>query len=103
MTDFIYSADMFITTAVALLVLLIIPEGSSQGDQSIIRRCRCIIKEKKPIGRYIAKVTVHPASSHCNEMEIIATLKNARQEICLDPNAPWVKKVLAKRLVEQRP
>ncbi|PWS21789.1 hypothetical protein DKP78_21760, partial [Enterococcus faecium] len=31
---------------------------------------------------------------HCKDTEIIATLKDSGKEICLDPNAPWVKKVI---------
>ncbi|XP_040001858.1 interleukin-8-like [Xiphias gladius] len=94
---------MSIITTVALLVFLAIPEGISQGDQGVILRCRCITKEKKPIGRYIGKVEVNPASSHCKDIEIIATLKKDGQKICLDPEAPWVKKVLARKPAEQTP
>ncbi|XP_022614222.1 interleukin-8-like isoform X1 [Seriola dumerili] len=91
---------MSIITTVALLVLLTIPEGISLGDPGMTRRCRCITKEKKPIGRYIGRVVVNSANSHCKDIEIIATLKKDGQQICLDPDAPWVKKVLGKRLVE---
>lgn len=45
--------------------------GSSLGDQTLLLRCQCITKEKKPIGRYIGQVEVIPASSHCNEIEIM--------------------------------
>ncbi|KAM9362983.1 interleukin-8-like [Symphorus nematophorus] len=94
---------MSVITTVALLLLLTIPEVISQGDGGVILRCQCITKEKKPIGRYIGQVEVNPASSHCNDVEIIATLKRTGQKICLDPNAPWVKKVLEKTLVLQAP
>ncbi|XP_041822789.1 interleukin-8-like isoform X2 [Chelmon rostratus] len=94
---------MSVITIVALLVFLTIPEGISLGDQGITLRCQCITTEKRPIGRYIGRVEVNPASSHCNNIEIIATLKRDGQKICLDPNARWVKKVLERRLVEQAP
>lgn len=94
---------MTIITIVALLVFLTIPEGISVGDHGVIQRCRCISKEKKPIGRYIGEVEVNPASSHCNNVEIIATLKRDGQKICLDPEAPWVKKVLKRKQAEQTP
>uniref|UniRef100_A0A8C4FGS4 Chemokine interleukin-8-like domain-containing protein n=2 Tax=Dicentrarchus labrax TaxID=13489 RepID=A0A8C4FGS4_DICLA len=58
--------------------------------------CRCITTEKKPIGRYIGQVEVNPVSSHCNNIEIIATLKSDGRKICLDPKAPWVKRVFEK-------
>ncbi|XP_040891428.1 platelet basic protein-like [Toxotes jaculatrix] len=94
---------MSIITTVALLVFLTIPEGMSMGDQGVILRCRCITKEKKPIGRYIGRLEVNLPTSHCNVVEIIATLKKDGKMICLDPEAPWVKKVLGKKLTEQRP
>ncbi|XP_071360087.1 interleukin-8-like isoform X2 [Trachinotus anak] len=94
---------MSLIMTVALLVLLTIPEGFSLGDQGMRQRCRCITTVKNPIGRYIRKVQVNPASSHCKDIQIIATLKKDGQQICLDPDAPWVKKVLSKRPVEQTP
>ncbi|AWP05673.1 Interleukin 8 isoform 5 [Scophthalmus maximus] len=81
-------------TAVALLFFLAIPEGISVGDGGVILRCQCISKENKPIGRYIATVKVNHANSHCGNIEIIATLKWGGEKICLDPDVPWVKKVL---------
>ncbi|XP_070771108.1 interleukin-8-like [Enoplosus armatus] len=88
---------MSVFTIVALLVFLAIPEGTSLGD---ILRCQCITKEKRPIGRHIGQVEVIPACSYCNNIEIIATLKKDGRKICLDPDAPWVKKVLVKKLAE---
>ncbi|XP_026216534.1 interleukin-8-like [Anabas testudineus] len=85
-----------------LLVFLTITEGIGPGDHGETLRCRCIIKEKRPIGRYIGEVKVNPASSHCRDVEIIATLKKDGKKICLNPDAPWVKKVLQKiRAVQQ--
>nr|XP_020452748.1 interleukin-8-like [Monopterus albus] len=94
---------MSVITAVALLVLLTVAEGISLGDQRVILRCQCIIKEKKPIGRYISNVEVNPGNSHCKDTEIIATLKRDGQKICLDPDAPWVKKVLERKLAKSTP
>ncbi|KAF1395178.1 hypothetical protein PFLUV_G00008840 [Perca fluviatilis] len=101
MPIFSFRADMSIITIVALLVFLMIPEGIL-GDHGLNQRCRCINKEKQPIGRYIGKVEVHLASSHCKDIEIIATLKKNGQKICLDPDAPWIKKVLQRKQA-QRP
>uniref|UniRef100_A0A3B5MA79 Chemokine interleukin-8-like domain-containing protein n=1 Tax=Xiphophorus couchianus TaxID=32473 RepID=A0A3B5MA79_9TELE len=56
--------------------------------------CRCIQTESRPIGRHIEKVELIPANSHCEETEIIATLKKNGQEVCLDPEALWVKKII---------
>ncbi|XP_076003870.1 interleukin-8-like [Genypterus blacodes] len=84
---------MLAFTIVALLAFLSIPEGSL-GAQGVNLRCQCINNQKKPIGRLINQVEVHPANPHCNNMEIIATLKKNGQKVCLDPNVPWVKRVM---------
>ncbi|XP_069023959.1 interleukin-8-like isoform X1 [Embiotoca jacksoni] len=70
--------------------------GMSLRSLGVELHCRCIQTESKPIGRHIEKVELIPANSHCQATEIIATLKKTRQEVCLDPNAPWVKKVIQK-------
>uniref|UniRef100_A0A8C6UMW2 Chemokine interleukin-8-like domain-containing protein n=1 Tax=Neogobius melanostomus TaxID=47308 RepID=A0A8C6UMW2_9GOBI len=82
-----------------LIVFLATSEGMSLGVEL---HCRCILTESKHIGRHIAKVELIPANSHCEETEIIATLKNTGQEVCLDPEAPWVKKVIQKILSSKR-
>uniref|UniRef100_A0A667YIS5 Chemokine interleukin-8-like domain-containing protein n=1 Tax=Myripristis murdjan TaxID=586833 RepID=A0A667YIS5_9TELE len=73
------------------------------GEQGMNLRCRCISKERKPIGRHIEKLEVIPANSHCEEVEIIATLKGSGLLVCLDPNVPWVKRVLEKTLAGTNP
>ncbi|KAJ0050932.1 hypothetical protein NL108_009927 [Boleophthalmus pectinirostris] len=60
--------------------------------------CRCIQTESKPILRHIEKVELFPANSHCEEAEVIATLKRTGHEVCLDPEAPWVKKLIQRIL-----
>uniref|UniRef100_A0A3P9NWP9 Chemokine interleukin-8-like domain-containing protein n=1 Tax=Poecilia reticulata TaxID=8081 RepID=A0A3P9NWP9_POERE len=70
---------------------------SAVRDQVVNLRCRCITKERKPIGRHILVLEVHPASSHCAEVQIIATLKKDKRKVCLDPEAPWVIRVLKNR------
>ncbi|XP_061586191.1 interleukin-8-like [Cololabis saira] len=89
-------------TAVALLVFLVIHEGGSVGEHGVNLRCKCITKEKRPIGRHIRVLEVHPPNSHCNDMELVAILKKDGQKICLDPDARWVK-LLKKRLLRQKP
>uniref|UniRef100_A0A8D2IU38 C-X-C motif chemokine n=1 Tax=Varanus komodoensis TaxID=61221 RepID=A0A8D2IU38_VARKO len=46
--------------------------------------------------RQISKVTIYPEGPQCSVPEVIATLKSGR-EICLDPTAAWVRKVMAMR------
>ncbi|XP_013868728.1 C-X-C motif chemokine 2 [Austrofundulus limnaeus] len=86
-------------TFAALLVFLTIHEASSVNPRLNLR-CQCIKKEKKPIGYHISTLKVNPANSHCMDIELIATLKNGLK-VCLDPEAPWVKKVLQKKLLWQ--
>uniref|UniRef100_A0A667YEQ7 Chemokine interleukin-8-like domain-containing protein n=1 Tax=Myripristis murdjan TaxID=586833 RepID=A0A667YEQ7_9TELE len=72
-----FRRDMSTITAVALLAFLTITVGLGLGEQGMNLRCRCISKERKPIGRHIEKLEVIPANSHCEEVEIIATLKGS--------------------------
>ncbi|KAF7666236.1 hypothetical protein LDENG_00114700 [Lucifuga dentata] len=91
-----------ITSVVVLLAFLTIAEGMTLRSLGVELHCRCIQTESKPIGRHIEKVELIPANSHCEETEIIATLKKTGQEVCLDPEAPWVKRVIEKILSSRR-
>lgn len=93
---------MFLSTIVVILVFLTLHEGIIVGDPGVNLRCRCITKEKKPIGRHIAVLEVHSATSHCPEIQIIATLKRDEKKVCLDPDAPWVKRVLKNRRARKK-
>ncbi|KAK1161042.1 alveolar macrophage chemotactic factor-like isoform X1 [Acipenser oxyrinchus oxyrinchus] len=62
-------------------------------------RCLCrTVKEGLPVRR-ITKVEIIPRSRSCDNIEIIATLKNGIQ-VCLNPEAPRVQKALG-RLMER--
>ncbi|MEQ2306354.1 hypothetical protein AMECASPLE_007369 [Ameca splendens] len=93
---------MSLSTIIPILVFLTIHEGSIVGDHGVNLRCLCINKERKPIGRHIAVLEVHPATSHCVEVQIIATLKKDKLKVCLDPDVPWVKRVLKNRRARQK-
>ncbi|XP_010151025.1 PREDICTED: growth-regulated alpha protein-like, partial [Eurypyga helias] len=57
-------------------------------------RCHCIQSVTGlMLLKHLANVEIIPKGPHCNTMEIIATLKN-RQQICLDPQAKWVKMII---------
>ncbi|XP_028832715.1 interleukin-8 [Denticeps clupeoides] len=86
---------------VVLLVFLAITEGMSLTGLGVDPRCRCIETESRRIGRLIASVELFPPSPHCKDTEVIATLKGTGQEICLDPSASWVKKVIEKILSQK--
>ncbi|XP_071360085.1 interleukin-8 isoform X2 [Trachinotus anak] len=93
---------VIVIAVVVLLASLTVSEGMSLRSLGMEQHCRCIQTESKPIGRHIEKVELIPANSHCEETEIIATLKKTGQEVCLDPEAPWVKRVIEKILSKRR-
>nr|XP_046269109.1 interleukin-8 [Scatophagus argus] len=95
-------SSRFVVAMVVLLAFLAISEGMSLRSLGVEAHCRCIKTESKPIGRHIGKVELIPPSSHCEETEIIATLKKTGEEVCLDPEAPWVKKVIQKIMSTRR-
>ncbi|KAL4601543.1 interleukin-8-like [Arapaima gigas] len=85
---------------VVLLATACIAEGTSMTGIGMEPRCRCIKTESRRIGKHIQKVELFPPSPQCDDTEIIATLKGKGREICLDPNAPWVKNVIEKILAK---
>lgn len=96
------SSKVIVVPVVMLLAFLAISEGMSLRSLGVELHCRCIQTESKPILRHIERVELIPANSHCDESEIIATLKKTGQEVCLDPEAPWVKKMIQKILANRR-
>ncbi|XP_056452822.1 interleukin-8-like isoform X1 [Gadus chalcogrammus] len=96
------SSKIAISSILVLLALLSITEGKSLRGLGMELRCRCIQTESRQIGPYIRTVEIIPANSHCKESEIIATLRGTGLEVCLDPEAPWVKKVIERMMSSRR-
>uniref|UniRef100_A0A672IND6 Chemokine interleukin-8-like domain-containing protein n=1 Tax=Salarias fasciatus TaxID=181472 RepID=A0A672IND6_SALFA len=96
------SSRVLVGTIVVLLAFLAATEGKRLRSLGVEMHCRCIQTESQPIGRHIEKVELIPANSHCEQMEIIATLKKNREEVCLDPEAHWVKRVIQKIMSSKR-
>ncbi|XP_062244968.1 interleukin-8-like [Platichthys flesus] len=93
------SSRVIVVAVMVFLASLAISEGMSLRSRRSLgpeKHCQCIKTESKPIGRLIEKVEIIASNSHCGETEIIATLKTTREEVCLNPEAPWVKKVIKK-------
>ncbi|XP_076003869.1 interleukin-8-like isoform X2 [Genypterus blacodes] len=88
------SSRIAVASIVVLLAFVAISEGMTLRSLGVELHCRCIQTESRPIVRHIEKVELIPANSHCEETEIIATLKKTGQEVCLDPEAPWVKRLV---------
>uniref|UniRef100_UPI00358EF309 permeability factor 2-like n=1 Tax=Myxine glutinosa TaxID=7769 RepID=UPI00358EF309 len=59
-------------------------------------RCRCIETESHPrIRRLMRNVKIIAPSHRCGKVEVIATLKIPHpNEVCLNTNAPWVKRYM---------
>uniref|UniRef100_A0A8C2HD64 Chemokine (C-X-C motif) ligand 8a n=1 Tax=Cyprinus carpio TaxID=7962 RepID=A0A8C2HD64_CYPCA len=92
-----------IFSVIVFLEFLTIGEGMSLRGLGVDPRCRCIETESQRIGKLIESVELFPPSPHCKDTEIIATMKVSRKEICLDPTAPWVKKVIEKIIANKTP
>ncbi|XP_062992046.1 C-X-C motif chemokine 10-like [Elgaria multicarinata webbii] len=58
-------------------------------------RCMCQSKSPQPVRMILlANLETHPRSSSCNQVEIIATLKQSGERRCLDPESKEVQKFM---------
>ncbi|XP_026158149.1 interleukin-8 [Mastacembelus armatus] len=92
-----------IVTVVVLLASVAISEGMSLRSLGVALHCRCIQTESRRIGSLIEKIELIRPNSHCDETEIIATLKKTGEQVCLDPKAPWLKRVIAAIMSNTKP
>ncbi|XP_012407410.2 growth-regulated alpha protein [Sarcophilus harrisii] len=60
-------------------------------------RCQCLQTVQGISYKTLASLKVIPAGPHCSNLEVLATLKNGKV-LCLNPEAPQVKKVVQKAL-----
>ncbi|XP_045648943.1 growth-regulated alpha protein-like [Ursus americanus] len=83
----------------ALLLLLLVPAGRRAAGAPVAAelRCQCLQTLQGIHLKNIQNVKVTPSGPHCAQTEVIATLKNG-QEVCLNPEAPMVKKIINKML-----
>uniref|UniRef100_G1PY17 Chemokine interleukin-8-like domain-containing protein n=1 Tax=Myotis lucifugus TaxID=59463 RepID=G1PY17_MYOLU len=68
-----------------------------EGEHHAELGCMCTTTTSGIHPRNIQNLKVFGAGPHCSNVEVIATLKNGK-EICLDPNAPVIKKIVQKIL-----
>uniref|UniRef100_A0A4W5LP77 Chemokine interleukin-8-like domain-containing protein n=1 Tax=Hucho hucho TaxID=62062 RepID=A0A4W5LP77_9TELE len=59
-----------------------------------------MVNHVKPL--LIEKLEVYTSSHSCQNMEIIVILKNGKGKKCLNPDAPFAKKTIAKIMKNQR-
>ncbi|XP_077171705.1 alveolar macrophage chemotactic factor-like [Paroedura picta] len=89
---------------VALILLFSLMAGSLLQSRAAPLtgelRCQCIdlFSGRMPI-KLIARLNLYPSGPHCANLEVIATTTEGR-EVCLDPEAGWVK-VAIKKILEK--
>ncbi|KAL1791225.1 C-X-C motif chemokine 6 [Sigmodon hispidus] len=86
----------------AFLLLLTLPQHLAEGGPAAAvafteLRCLCLNINPKINPKMIANLEVIAAGPQCPRVEVIAKLKN-QQEVCLDPEAPLIKKIIQKIL-----
>ncbi|XP_007953679.2 growth-regulated protein homolog gamma-like [Orycteropus afer afer] len=83
----------------ALLLLLLVTAGRRATGAPVVSelRCQCLKTVQGIHLKNIESVKVTAPAPHCDQTEVIATLKNG-QEVCLNPTAPMVKKIIEKML-----
>ncbi|CAM5106604.1 unnamed protein product [Eretmochelys imbricata] len=88
------SCKLAVAALALFLIYATVSEGMSLARMGNELRCQCIGMHSKFIPpRNIRDVKLTPSGPHCQNVEIIATLKDGR-EVCLEPTAPWVKIII---------
>ncbi|AKT72844.1 Cy158.3 [Cynomolgus cytomegalovirus] len=77
---------------VALLLMTLIAHHQTAASEL---RCQCLQVTQGIHPKNIQSMTITKPNGGCDRREIIATLKNG-QKVCLNPEAPMMKKVLSK-------
>ncbi|KAF6132203.1 pro-platelet basic protein [Phyllostomus discolor] len=86
----------------SLLLIALVPSTIGQimsvdKELYIELRCRCVKTISSIHPSNIQSVNVIKSGPHCNRVEVIAMLKNEKK-ICLDPEAPRIRKIVQKIL-----
>uniref|UniRef100_A0A2K5KCI3 C-X-C motif chemokine n=1 Tax=Colobus angolensis palliatus TaxID=336983 RepID=A0A2K5KCI3_COLAP len=86
-------------TLLALLLLLTPPGPLSGPVAAALRelRCSCLQTTQRVQPQMISNLQVFAIGPQCSEVEVVASLKNGT-EVCLDPQAPFLKKVIQRLL-----
>ncbi|XP_052055110.1 C-X-C motif chemokine 2 [Apodemus sylvaticus] len=85
-------------TAVLVLLLLLATGHQTTGAVVVSElRCQCLKTLSRIDFKNIQSLKVTPPGPHCTQTEVIATLKDG-QEVCLNPQAPLVQRIVQKIL-----
>ncbi|XP_062901126.1 interleukin-8-like [Mobula hypostoma] len=85
-----------------IVLTLVLFYVSSIKAASVLRsgmdlRCQCIKPSSNFIHpKFMKNIEIIPSGPHCEKVEIIATLQHTK--VCLDPESPWVQKIINKIL-----
>ncbi|KAM9677508.1 alveolar macrophage chemotactic factor-like [Trichechus inunguis] len=86
----------------ALLLLLTPPKpfASAGPVAAVVRELRCVCLDFTPgiHPKMISNLQVIAAGPQCPKVEVIAYLKKSQKEVCLDPTAPLIKKIVQRIL-----
>ncbi|XP_078396377.1 interleukin-8-like [Cetorhinus maximus] len=75
-------------------------QAASIGRTGMSLHCQCIKTTSKFIHpKAMENIAIIPSSTHCENVEIIATLQNTNQ-VCLNPESAWVK-IIINRMISQ--
>ncbi|XP_075799450.1 C-X-C motif chemokine 2-like [Microtus pennsylvanicus] len=85
-------------SAALLLLLLLATSHHATGAIVVTElRCQCLKTIPRIDFKSIQSLKVTPPGPQCTQTEVIATLKDGK-EVCLDPEAPLVRKIIQKIL-----
>ncbi|XP_038659881.1 interleukin-8-like [Scyliorhinus canicula] len=86
------------TIFIALTLLMLSGHLTDARALGLVRmdlRCKCInINQIYISPRHMKNIKIMPRGPHCPKVEIIATLQKGK-EVCLNPESPWVMKLVA--------
>ncbi|XP_038614711.1 interleukin-8-like [Tachyglossus aculeatus] len=89
-------ADKLSPTGLLLFILFLI--FSAKSSEGLELRCQCTTTHSDFIHpKFIANIQYIPEGPHCSTPEVIAEMKTGK-EVCLDPEAKWVKAIIQKIL-----
>ncbi|EPY78250.1 Platelet basic protein [Camelus dromedarius] len=89
----------------SLLLTTLVPStiGETKRGERLLYvelRCLCVKTTSGIHPSNIQSLEVTRAGPHCTKVEVIALLKNGKK-ICLDPEAPVIKKIVQKMLEDR--
>ncbi|XP_040823068.1 growth-regulated protein homolog gamma-like [Ochotona curzoniae] len=91
-------APRLLRATLLLLLLLVAADRRAAGAPAPPElRCQCLQMVQGIHSKILQSFNITPPGPNCDRTEVIATLKTG-QKICLNPEAPMVKKFLQKML-----